>query len=88
MTWQINFNKTAARQFAKLDKQIKQRIIDFLEYRIAPLDNPKQIGKALQGELSEYWTYRVGDYRILTKHENNQFIILVIEVGYRKEVYK
>jgi mRNA interferase RelE/StbE len=55
---------------------------------LALLDNPKQIGKALQGELSEYWAYRVGDYRILTTHENNQLIILVVEIGHRKEVYK
>lgn len=60
----------------------------FLENRLALLDNPKQIGKALQGELSEYWAYRVGDYRILTKHENNQLIILVVEIGHRKEVCK
>ena len=88
MTWQIDFTNTAAKQFAKLDKPIKQRIIDFLEQRLARLDNPKQIGKALQGELSEYWAYRVGDYRILTQHENNQLIILVVEIGHRKEVYK
>jgi mRNA interferase RelE/StbE len=88
MTWNIDFTSTAAKQFAKLDKPIKRRIIDFLENRLALLDNPKQLGKALQGELSEYWAYRVGDYRILTTHENNQLIILVVEIGHRKEVYK
>ena len=88
MTWQINFTQAAAKQFTKLDKPIKKRIINFLEHRLALLDNPKHLGKALQGELSEYWAYRVGDYRILTKHENEQLIILVVEIGHRKEVYK
>ncbi len=88
MTWKIEFTNTAAKQFSKLDRPIKQRIIDFLENRLALLDNPKQIGKALQGELSVYWAYRVGDYRILTTYENNQLIILVVEIGHRKEVYK
>ena len=88
MTWNIDFTNAAAKQFSKLDKPVKQRIMDFLEHRLALLYNPKQIGKALQGDLSEYWAYRVGDYRILTKHENNQLIILVVEIGHRKEIYK
>jgi mRNA interferase RelE/StbE len=54
MTWQINFTHIAAKQFTKLDKPVKQRIINFLEHRVALLDNPKELGKALQGELAEY----------------------------------
>ncbi len=53
MTWQVSFTAMAAKQFAKLDKPVKQRIMDFLEYRLAPLENPKQLGKALQGGLSK-----------------------------------
>lgn len=88
MIWQINFTHTAAKQFTKLDKPVKQRIITTLEHRVALLDNPKELGKALQGELAEYWVYRVGDYRVLTKHENKLLVILVVEIGHRKEVYK
>lgn len=88
MTWQIKFTNLAAKQFSKLDKPIKQRIISFLENRLATMDNPKQTGKALQGTLSEYWAYRVGNYRILTKHQGDQLLILIVEIGHRKEVYK
>ena len=88
MTWQIEFTAMATKQFSKLDKPVKERIINFLENRLAIMDNPKQSGKALQGSLSEYWAYRVGSYRILTKHHDNQLLILVVEIGHRKEVYK
>ncbi len=88
MTWQIEFTAMATKQFSKLDKQVKERIINFFENRLAIMDNPKQSGKALQGSLSEYWAYRVGSYRILTKHQDNQLLILVVEIGHRKEVYK
>jgi len=88
MTWQVKFTNMAAKQFSTLDKPVKQRIISFLENRLATMDNPKQIGKALQGTLSEYWAYRVGNYRILTQHQDEQLLILVVEVGHRKEVYK
>jgi mRNA interferase RelE/StbE len=52
MTWQVKFTNTATKQFSKLDKPVKQRIISFLENRLATMDNPKQSGKALQGTLS------------------------------------
>ena len=78
----------AAKQFSKLDKPVKERIISFLENRLATMDNPTQTGKALQDTLSEYWAYRVGSYRILTKHQDDQLLILIVEIGHRKEVYK
>ncbi len=78
----------AAKQFSKLDKPVKERIISVLENRLATMDNPTQTGKALQGTLSEYWAYRVGSYRILTKHQDDQLLILIVEIGHRKEVYK
>lgn len=88
MTWQIEFTNTVAKQFSKLDKPVKERIVNFLENRLATMDNPKQTGKALQGTLSEYWAYRVGSYRILAKHQDAQLLILIVEIGHRKEVYK
>ena len=88
MTWRIEFSDKAAKQFSKLDKPVKQRIIGFLENRLATLDNPKSVGKALQGTLSEYWAYRVGSYRIMTKHLDDRVLIMVVEIGHRKEVYK
>lgn len=51
-------------------------------------DNPRLTGKALQGKLSGLWRYRVGDFRLLCRIEDNELIILVIEIGHRKEIYK
>ena len=51
---------------AKLDRQIAQRILRFLNERVALLDDPRQIGEALKGStLGAFWKYRVGDYRII-----------------------
>ena len=35
-----------------------------------------------------YYILRVGDYRIILNIEDNQLIILVIEIGHRKNVYE
>jgi mRNA interferase RelE/StbE len=53
------------------------------------LDNPRSIGQALQGsKLGEFWKYRVGDYRLICKIEDNRLLILVLRVGHRREVYR
>ncbi|MDF7300931.1 type II toxin-antitoxin system RelE/ParE family toxin [Proteus mirabilis] len=70
-----------------MDKQNARRIIDFMDLRIATLDDPRQSGKSLKGELGEFWRYRVGDYRILCEIRDNELIILIAMLGHRKEVY-
>ncbi|MDR3346095.1 MAG: type II toxin-antitoxin system RelE/ParE family toxin [Campylobacteraceae bacterium] len=51
------------------------------------LENPRSRGKALVGNLSGLWRYRVEDYRLICKIEDNHFIILVIEIGHRNSIY-
>jgi mRNA interferase RelE/StbE len=53
------------------------------------LDNPRSIGHALQGSKpGEFWKYRVGDYRLICKMEDNRLFILVLRVGHRREIYR
>ncbi|WP_104424291.1 type II toxin-antitoxin system RelE family toxin [Methylobacter tundripaludum] len=60
----------------------------FLTSRLAKLDDPRQLGKRLQGPLSEFWSYRVGDYRLLTVFERDRFIIVLNDIAHRKHIYK
>ncbi|MBS5835542.1 MAG: type II toxin-antitoxin system RelE/ParE family toxin [Neisseria sp.] len=72
-----------------MDRQHARRIVRFLRERVAALDNPRSIGEALKGsDLGEFWKYRVGDYRIISKIEDGKMTVLVIRVGNRREVYK
>ncbi|MFN8788567.1 MAG: type II toxin-antitoxin system RelE family toxin [Neisseriaceae bacterium] len=87
MRWQIIFETTAAKKFAKLDKKIQQRIGVEID-RIIQSDNPRKFGKALSGNLSGLWRYRVGDYRIVCKIEDSTLIIVVVRVANRKDVYR
>ncbi len=69
MVWTIDFTKSADKQFDQLDKTIQIRIVKFLNTRLAKMDDPRQLGNPLQGTLSDYWSYRVGDYRIPDAYE-------------------
>jgi len=70
-----------------LDKSNRAWIMSFLK-RLEITDNPRAIGKALQGNLSGYWRYRVGDYRLLCQIKDNALIILVVEIGHRADIYR
>ncbi|MGA7289615.1 MAG: type II toxin-antitoxin system RelE/ParE family toxin, partial [Terriglobales bacterium] len=76
------------RQLDELDKTVARRISKFLYERIEKLDDPRQIGERLQGTLSDFWRYRVGDYRIICSLEHERLVVLVLRIGHRREVYK
>jgi len=89
MAWVVELSEEADRELSKLDSQHRQRILKFLHQRIAKLDNPRRIGQALQGtRFGEFWKYRVGDYRVICKIEDDRLIVLVLRVGHRREIYR
>jgi mRNA interferase RelE/StbE len=89
MAWRIELSERADRELTKLDSQHSKRILKFLKDRVAKLDDPRSLGKALQGSrFGELWRYRVGDFRIICKIEDQKVIVVVIRIGHRKEIYR
>lgn len=89
MVWTIKIDDRAKKNLAKLDKPVAKRIITFLRERVATLDDPRSIGEALQGsKLGDFWKYRVGDYRIISRIEDDELCVLVVRIGNRRDVYR
>ena len=89
MAWKIELSVEADRELNKLDPQHAKRILKFLRARVANLENPRSLGKPLQGSrLGEFWSYRVGDYRLICKIEDDRLLVLVLDIGHRREVYR
>jgi len=84
---EVRFTPRAAKQVASLDPQVARRIRRFLTQRVLGSDDPLALAKRLVGE-DDIWRWRVGDYRILFTHEGNELILLVVEVGHRRDVYR
>lgn len=72
----------------KLDRQTAARILGFMEERVSKLENPRSMGKALKGGPDKIWRYRVGDYRILCDIQDEKLVVLVVEIGNRRDVYR
>jgi len=88
LAWTINFTKSALKQLAKLDKPTARLIVRFMEEKIAGADDARRYGHALVGDQKGRWRYRIGDYRVLCELRDNELLVVVIEIGHRKEIYR
>ncbi len=86
MAWTIDYADTAKGQLRKLDKQTVRRILDFMDERIAPAQDPRNTGKTLTGPLGGLWRYRVGDCRVICDIQDGALRVLNVQVGHRSGV--
>lgn len=85
--WTIRFTKQGQKSFERLDKPIQQKIRKFLRERLMQSKNPRIFGKQLGGNLSKFWRYRIGNYRILCTIEDSELLVLIVLVMHRRQVY-
>ena len=89
MAWTINYTESVLRQLKKLDQSIALRVVDYMDERVATVDDPRTLGKNLVGpKLGDYWRYRVGDIRVICNIQDGEMCVLVIEIGNRREIYR
>lgn len=86
--WRVEFDRAAVRDLRKLGSEAERLILRYMRERIAGTKDPRSFGHALTGDLKGLWRYRVGDYRIVAQIEDDRFIVLVVTVGHRREVYR
>lgn len=85
MSHTVLISSTATRAIAKLPKNIRARV----DRAILSLgDNPHPRGCSKLAGTSNGWRIRVGDWRILYVIEDDRLIVLVVDVGHRREVYR
>jgi mRNA interferase RelE/StbE len=87
MSWEYKISHKALKQLRKLGTEPARRIFAFLDSRISGTKDPRQIGKRLKGELAEFWRYRVDDYRLVCRIEDEQLVVLVVRLGHRRDIY-
>lgn len=87
MNYKVVFTDKAKKQLKKLDRPTSALIIGWLEKNIENCENPRMHGKGLVENRSGQWRYRVGDYRIIAKIQEQEIVVLVLEVGHRKDIY-
>ena len=85
--YKVEYLPKAIKNLRKLDKYTRNLIYAWIDKNLVDCENPRVHGKGLVGDKSGQWRYRVGDYRIICEIKDEEIVILVLEVGYRREIY-
>jgi mRNA interferase RelE/StbE len=86
--WTIEFDDRARRELRKLDAKVQKAILRYLRERIAGSGDPRRFGEPLRRNLSGLWRYRVDDYRVICRIEDERVVVVVLQVGHRRDVYE
>ena len=82
MTFGVLLHPKAAKELQKIEKQIRTRIIESSKQL---RENPDKLGKPLK--QSDYWSLRVGDYRVIYEINQNKKQVIILFIGHRSKVY-
>lgn len=63
-------------------------IMSWIKKNLVGTSNPRQFGKGLTGNKAGAWRYRIGDYRIISHIDEVKIVILILEIGHRRDIYK
>jgi len=85
VSYQIRFDPYARKQLGALDKPARRRILAKIE---TLAEDPRPPGALMLAGRHGDYRLRVGDYRIIYTIHNTALIVLVIEVGHRREIYR
>jgi len=85
--YKIEVSHRAAKDLEKVyrsDRALYQRFLNAFD---AIANDPAE-GKVLHGDLRGLISYRFGSYRILYEVRHKQLLVVIIELGHRRDIYK
>lgn len=85
--YKVLLTDIASKQLKKLDKNTAKLITAWIRKNLEGCEDPRLHGKGLTANRSGQWRYRVGDYRLIAEIHDDQIVILIINIGHRKDIY-
>jgi len=75
---------TAKKNLRKLDKKYRSAV----EKALSRLKENPRTGEPLKGELKGHWKLRFSRYRIIYRILDEILVIIIVEIGHRREIYR
>ena len=82
--YSVIVSKSAKKTLSKLPNEVVKKILDALDDLV---EEPRPMGYIQLKGRSGY-RIRVGNYRVIYDVNDDELLILVMEIGNRKEIYK
>lgn len=84
--WRVVTAASFDKAVKRLDRPVARRVVEYLD-ALANLEDPRDRGKGLTGNLAGHWRYRVGDYRVLVRVTESEMTVLALDVAHRSAIY-
>ena len=85
MSYRIEFVRSAAKAYARLDPTLRRRVDQELS-RLS--DTPRHPGVIRLQSEDEIYRVRIGDLRVLFSVEDQILLVLIVKIGHRGSVYR
>lgn len=87
MIFSVEYTQQAVKELKKLDKHTQALIFSWIEKNLVGCEDPRIHGKGLTANRSGQWRYRIGDYRLIAEILEDKVVILILNVGHRRDIY-
>jgi mRNA interferase RelE/StbE len=84
--YRIRILKAAARELERLDKSFARRVAERINWLAANLDDIRP--RPFTGDLAGFYKFRIGDYRIIYEILHDEQVIVIHEIGHRRDIYR
>ena len=86
--YKVEYDPHVLKKLAKLDATARNRIKNWIETNLVDCEDPRAHGHALHYNLREFWSYRVGGWRLIAKIEDDKLVIFLVDVDKREDAYR
>lgn len=84
MRYRVEISRRAAKVVTSLEKPLRRRVLAAID---GLADDPRPDGcKKLVGQ--DGWRIRVGDYRIIYEVHDQVLLVIVVDLGHRRDIYR
>ena len=88
MSYRVETTARFDKEFKKLDRYTQKMVKAWVEKNLVGCNDPRAHGKGLSANRSGRWRYRIGEYRLICRIEDEKLVILALTVGHRSDIYK
>lgn len=84
MSYSLEFRPAALRELKRLPRSVSDQLLLIFEKL---KENPRPPGCLKMKGDSGFWRVRSGNYRVIYDIQDSKLVVLIVDVGHRKDIY-
>jgi mRNA interferase RelE/StbE len=76
--YNVTYKGNVVETFIKMTPSESLMIFGWIQKNLVGCKNPRSRGRAVSEKMQQYWFYRIGSYRIITKISKDEICVVLI----------